>query len=108
MWWQWHITDSTGNSVVTPREQLTFSDDRFDWQTEIATGDGSAPIRLHWYEGDDVGPLLLESAVAGLERLEKDVGIELEGEVQFFIYGDTADMHDVLLYVPDWTGGDCI
>ena len=105
MWWQWQITDSAGNSIVTPREQLTFSDDRFDWQTEIAAGDGSAPIRLHWYEGDDVGPLLLDAAVAGLERLEKDVGIELQGEVQFFIYGDTADMREALLYVPDWTGG---
>ena len=105
MWWQWHITDSAGNSIVTPKEQLTFSDDRFDWQTEIAGGDDSAPIRLHWYEGDDVGPILLEAAVAGLERLEKDVGIELQGEVQFFIYGDTADMREALLYVPDWTGG---
>jgi hypothetical protein len=105
MWWQWHITDNAGNLLSTPREQLTFSDDRFDWRTEIASDDGSAPIRLNWDQGDQVGPVLLEAAVAGLERLEQDVGIKLQGEVQFFIYGDTADMREALLYVPDWSGG---
>lgn len=105
MWWQWHITDSAGHTIITPKEQLTFSDDRFDWQNETATADGSAPIRLNWYEGDEVGPILLDAAVAGLERLEQDVGIELQGDVQFFIYGDTADMREALLYVPDWAGG---
>lgn len=106
MWWQWQITDDSGKPITTTKEQLTFSDDRFDWQTATTGGDGSsAPIRLHWYEGDDVGQILLDAAVAGLDRLEEDAGIELPGEVQFFIYGNTADMRDALLYVQDWAGG---
>jgi hypothetical protein len=106
MWWQWILIDAAGNITETPRQTLTFQDERFDWQTvEAQAGAASVPIRLHWYRGDAVGPLLLEAAVYGLERLEKDIGIEIDGEVEFFIYGDSADMRDALLYVQDWAGG---
>ncbi|NJN54928.1 MAG: hypothetical protein HC804_09330 [Anaerolineae bacterium] len=61
-------------------------------------------LQLHWYEGN-VGPGLLEAAVSGLERLESEMGIELQDEVNLFIYGDTADMRDAVLYIQDWAGG---
>jgi hypothetical protein len=106
MWWEWTITDRDGNNFVTEREELTFTDDRFDWQsiTSEETG-GSASIVLYWYEGDDVGPVLMEAAESGLERLEEDTGIELDGGVQIFVYEDPADMRGALLYVQDWAGG---
>jgi hypothetical protein len=106
MWWQWTLTDEAGNVTETPRQSLTFSDDRFEWQTlQTQAGESATPIQLHWYRGDDVGPILLDAAVAGLERLEQDVGIQLDGQVEFFIYGDAADMRQALLYVQDWAGG---
>jgi hypothetical protein len=106
MWWQWSLTDQAGNVTQTPRQELTFQDERFDWQTvETEAGVAGTPIRLHWYRGEEVGPRLLEAAVAGLERLEEDVGIQLDGDVEFFIYGDSADMRQALLYVQDWAGG---
>jgi hypothetical protein len=106
MWWQWELTDQAGNVTQTPRQQLTFEDDRFDWRTvETQAGVSATPIRLHWYRGYNVGPVLLDAAVAGLERLEQDVGIQLEGDVEFFIYGDSEDMRQALLYVQDWAGG---
>ncbi len=106
MWWQWVLTDQAGNVTQTPRQTLTFQDDRFDWRTvETQAGAASTPIRLHWYRGQDVGPRLLDAAVFGLERLEQDVGIQLDGDVEFFIYGDSADMRQALLYVQDWAGG---
>ena len=106
LWWEWTITDATGNTFTTPRQAMTFVDDRFDWRTVEAEGSGGlSHIRLHWYRGDDVGPLLLDAAVAGLERLEQDTGIVLEGDIQIFIYGDTEDMRQALLYTQEWVGG---
>ena len=72
LWWEWKLTDDQGQTYNTPRQSLTFTDDRFSWKTVSQDN-----ITLHWYAGEDVGPLLLESAVAGLTLLEDDLGIEL-------------------------------
>lgn len=105
MWWEWTVTDAAGNEFTTPRKSLTFEDARFDWRTIESGVGGTAPVRLSWYRGDEVGPLLLEAAGAALDRLQGDIGIKLLGQVQFFIYGSAADMRDALLYVQDWAGG---
>lgn len=100
LWWEWTVTDDQGQTYVTPRQNLTFSDDRFEWQT-IEEGD----VTLHWYAGEEVGPLLLEAAVDGLELLEQDMGIDLQEDVEFYIYGSSSDMQDAVLYIQDWAGG---
>ena len=100
VWWEWTYTDATGNEVTTPRKSVTLADDRFPWRT-VAAGD----IALNWYEGDDVGPVLLEAAVAGHDRLQNEMGIVWDGEVRFFIYGDPAAMREAMLYVQEWAGG---
>ncbi len=98
--WHWQIIDSQGNMTTTDEQSHTFVDDRFEWQTVSAPN-----IRLHWYEGDDVGPILLEAAVAGLDQLQNEMGITLDSEVQLFIYGESDDMRDAVLYIQDWAGG---
>jgi hypothetical protein len=99
LWWEWRLTDADGNQSTTPRQSYTFQDERFDWQSLSAEG-----VTLHWYR-DDVGPMLLEAAVAGLAQLEADMGISLQDEVQIYIYGSAADMRQAVLYVQDWAGG---
>ncbi|MAT98379.1 MAG: hypothetical protein CL608_14640 [Anaerolineaceae bacterium] len=98
--WQWQITDRSGNITTTDEQNHTFVDDRFDWQTVTAPN-----IRLHWYEGDEVGPILLDAAVAGLDQLQNEMGITLDSEVQIFIYEDSGDMRDAVLYIQEWAGG---
>ena len=100
LWWEWTLTDGSGNTFTTPRQTITLTDDRFDWRTVTAEN-----IRLNWYQGDDVGPLLLDAAVAGLHQLQEEMGIQLQTEVQFYIYGSSQDMRDAVLYVQDWAGG---
>lgn len=100
LWWEWTVTDEKGETFTTPRQSLTLSDDRFDWQT-VSQGD----VTLHWYAGEKVGPLLLEAAVDGLELLEQDMGIELQEDVEFYIYGSSEDMQEAVLYIQDWAGG---
>lgn len=100
LWWEWTLTDAAGNQITTPRQTVTLDDDRFPWHT-VQEG----AITINWYEGDDVGPALLEAAVAGLDRLQNEMGIAWEGEAHFFIYGDAAAMRRAMLYVQDWAGG---
>jgi hypothetical protein len=100
LWWQWTLTDNRGQTFTTSRQELTFTDDRFDWQT-VSAGD----ISVHWYEGAQVGPMLLEAAVSGLAVLEQDLGIEVQDDVAFYIYGSSDDMREAVLYIQDWAGG---
>jgi hypothetical protein len=100
VWWEWTLTDDAGNTFTTPRQTVTLTDDRFDWQSVTAEN-----IRLNWYQGDDVGPLLLDAAVAGLHQLQDEMGIQLQTEAQFYIYGSSQDMRDAVLYIQDWAGG---
>ncbi len=102
--WYWTITDTAGNTITTPEQQLIIEDERFDWRT-LDSKDPNTPIRLHWYEGDEVGAELLQAAESGLVRLQEDTGIKLGSDVEFFIYGNTADMREALLYVQEWAGG---
>ncbi|MCA9926994.1 MAG: hypothetical protein KC419_00900, partial [Anaerolineales bacterium] len=100
LWWEWTLIDANGNETVTPRRTITLMDDRFAWRQLEADG-----VHLYWYEGDAVGPLLLDAAVSGLDRLEAEMSIELQDDVQIFIYGSSEDMREALLYVQDWAGG---
>lgn len=100
LWWEWTWQDARGDTYSTPRQSVTLSDDRFEWRTVSEKG-----IVLNWYRGKEVGPLLLEAAVAGLERLQAEMGIELQDEVTFYIYGDAGDMRQAVLYVQEWAGG---
>lgn len=100
LWWQWTLTDANGSTFTTPRQTVKLTDARFDWQT-VSTDN----IHLHWYRGEDVGPLLLDAAAAGLDQLQTDMGIELQSDVQFYIYGSSQDMRDAVLYIQDWAGG---
>ena len=100
VWWEWTFTDAAGNRVTTPRQSVALTDDRFPWRT-VEAGD----IVLNWYEGEDVGPALLDAAVNGHERLQNEMGIAWEGDVEFFIYGDAAAMRQAMLYVQEWAGG---
>lgn len=99
LWWQWTLTGSDGAVYTTPRQTLTFADTRFNWRTV-----SSDNITLHWYEGE-VGPLLLDAAVAGLDQLQNEMGIDVTAPVQLYIYGDADDMRQAVLYIQDWAGG---
>lgn len=100
VWWEWTLIDANGNETAVPRQTLTIMDDRFEWRMLEDEG-----VHLYWYEGDLVGPLLLEAAVSGLVTLEAEMGIELQDDVQIFIYGDANEMREALLYVQGWAGG---
>jgi hypothetical protein len=100
IWWEWTVTDENDRQQTTPRQTITFADERFDWQL-VETDN----IRLYWYRGERVGPLLLAAAAEGLAILEADMGITLDSPVTIYIYDSSDNMRQALLYVQEWAGG---
>jgi hypothetical protein len=101
IWWRWHIVDDQGQEIVTNRKELVWLDDQHDWQT--VSGDD---INLHWYDGESsFGRELYESAVKSLADLATATGLRTDKPIDLYIYADTTDMRDAVLYEPGWTGG---
>ena len=101
IWWRWHIFDDQGKEIVTNRKETVWLDDQHDWQT--VSGDN---INLHWYDGGaSFGPELHQSAVKSLGDLAKATGLRTDTSIDLYIYANTNDMKDAMLYEPGWTGG---
>jgi len=101
VWWEWHVTDSSGAEAVSPRGQVTFLDDVHGWKSLQADG-----VNLHWYQGDDhFGQSLHDSAVQALAWLKQQAGLTSDSPVDLYIYGSTGDLRDAILYEPSWIGG---
>jgi hypothetical protein len=101
IWWRWRYIDESGLENVTNQKTITWLDDKFNWQ--IIT---SGLINLHWYSGDQAfAQDLLNAAVTGLARLQNDAGLQPDKPIHLYIYANTDDMKDAILYEPSWTGG---
>ena len=101
IWWRWRLTDQQGQETVTNRKETVWLDDQHEWQT--ASGGN---INLHWYDGKAAfGDELHQSAVKSLEDLAEVTGLRTAKPIDLYIYGNTDDMRDAVLYEPGWTGG---
>ncbi len=101
LWWRWRYTDENGAESISEKKTLTWLDSNHNWQTVT-----SGPINLHWYSGDQAfADDLLDAAVAGLARLQNDAGLQPDKPIHLYIYANTDDMKDAILYEPSWTGG---
>lgn len=84
----WRLEDEAGHAVTSDPQTFTYLDGRFDWQ-EVSAG----LITLHFYDLREADARrLLDSAVAALERLERDVGVTLNRSVHIWAYKTSADM----------------
>ncbi|HET9910532.1 MAG TPA: peptidase MA family metallohydrolase [Anaerolineales bacterium] len=102
LWWQWRITDATGNETVTDKATAVWLDDNHTWQT-MQNGDY---LQLHWYEGDQTFATdLANAAYEGLVFNETQSGLKADAPIDLYIYADTYDLQEAILYEPSWTGG---
>jgi hypothetical protein len=63
-------------------------------------------IRLHWYEGDQAFAAdLAKAAYDGLVFNETQSGLKADAPIDLYIYADTNDLQEAILYEPSWTGG---
>ena len=101
IWWRWRVTVEGGGETVSPQQTVTWLDDQHDWQV-ISGGN----INLHWYRGNQAfGDELHANAVDALDRLAQEVGIRPSQPVDLYIYANTQDMQDAILYESSWAGG---
>lgn len=101
IWWQWHIIDERGFELRTDREWIVWLDDIHAWQTLEREN-----IFLHWYAGDEVfARTLLNAAERAQQLLAEDIGTRPEGEVHLYIYANSEDMREAILFEAGWTGG---
>ncbi len=102
LWWRWRITDLNGQESVTERQTATWIDDTHNWKT-MQNGDF---VRLHWYEGDQAFASDLAIAAAeGLKFNETQSGLKADAPIDIYVYADTNDLKEAILYEPSWTGG---
>ena len=101
IWWRWRSTDSTGQETVSSEQTVTWLDSQHNWKS--ITDDH---LRLHWYSGDNAfAQDLLTTATDGLARLKNDTGLAPDQPIDLYIYANTFDMREAILYEPGWTGG---
>jgi hypothetical protein len=101
LWWRWHVVDENGIELRTDKQWLTWIDNVHPWDV-VSSGN----VYLHWYRGDrSFANQLLDAAVDAQELLADDIGTHLSREVHLYIYADTADMREAILFEPGWTGG---
>ena len=101
IWWRWRYSDANNIEYVTERQTVTWLDAKHDWQTLT-----SGLLNLHWYYGDQTfAQELLNAAENGLARLQDDAGLQVANPINLYIYANTYDMQEAILYEPSWTGG---
>jgi hypothetical protein len=101
LWWRWRVTDANGIETVSETKSATWLDDVHTWKTL-----NERNINFHWYRGDNTfAQDLMTAAQSGLEFNRTQSGLTSDEPIDLYIYADTSDMQDAMLYEPSWTGG---
>ena len=101
IWWRWRYTDESGNETVSDQKTITWLDSEHNWKTIKKD-----KLNLHWYSGNqEFAQELLNAAQSGLDFNHTKSGLTAEAPIDIYIFADTNDMKDAILYEPSWTGG---
>ena len=99
VWWRWRVVDDLGQEFLSPKKEVIYNDDRFDWHMH-----SSDNITFNWYAGgSDFGRRLAESVSDGLANLR--LGRDLTAPAQAFVYESSEDLRGAVLFPQSWTGG---
>jgi hypothetical protein len=101
VWWEWEVRDTASNSLTTERQTRHITDDRYTWQQL-----SRANLIVRWVRGDNAfGRYLLDTSEQSLNRIAVETGLKLTDPIQVFVYPSAEDIKDMILYLPEWTGG---
>ena len=86
------VTFADGTVSRGPDVQVTYVDDRFQWQT--LTG---KIVRLHWYNGDNAfAQQALQIGEQGIAKAASFLGYTETEPVDFYVYADQTPFYDAL------------
>lgn len=91
-----------GGTLESESFDFLYADTRFAWHTRERD-----PFRLHWYEGDEAfAQAALDSAAAGLERIEAVLEVQNREPVDIYLYSSLTD-YQIASGLPGqtWAGG---
>jgi hypothetical protein len=101
VWWRWVIEDSSGETLVTPRQELHFTDETYRWQNL-----SSDSLSLFWYDGsEEFAQTLFDAGEESLERSRQATGVDVERQIQVYVYASSSEMQSATLFAADWSGG---
>lgn len=101
IWWRWHYTDENGKETVSDQQTIAWLDSEHNWKTVKKD-----KLNLHWYSGNQsFAQELLDAAQSGLDFNRTKSGLVAEAPIDLYIFADTNDLKDAILYEPSWTGG---
>ncbi len=100
VFWEWHITDSAGGAFTTPRQTVTWEDPRFSWRQWP-----SANLDIFYLNQTSA---LMKDLTSGLEsnlsRIKLKVQIPPERKPRIYVYNDSRDVRNAILFTQEWTG----
>ena len=101
VWWRWKLHAAGGEEQTTPDQSLLIEDTQHTWRETTA-----GPLHLHWYMGStSFAQTLIDAGQTALGTIHQAMGVEYEGDIRLYIYGDPAEMQSATLFAPDWSGG---
>lgn len=101
IWWRWHYTDENGKETVSDQQTIAWLDSEHNWKTVKKD-----KLNLHWYSGNQsFAQELLDAAQSGLDFNRTKSGLVAEAPIDLYIFANTNDLKDAILYEPSWTGG---
>lgn len=101
VWWRWNVSDSAGKNIVTPKQTLRFEDESITWQT-LETDD----LLLYWHSGStSFAQALMDAGVIALEDLREATGVDIDEQIEIYIYASSEELHSATLFAPAWSGG---
>jgi hypothetical protein len=88
----WQATDSAGHSLKTEPSDYVYLDDRFDFQS-LNKPIGKGSVTVYWYGApQSYGQKRLDVVVAAIQKLETQIGVELQTNANIFLYRTREDM----------------
>ncbi len=101
VYWQWEVSDASGNTVLTEEQSYQVNDTRHTWN--LLT---SGQVNLQWYQGSSTfGQSLLSIAVKSLDRMANNAGVRPSGQIWITIYPTAAELLEVDIHASEWAGG---
>lgn len=101
VWWQWEITDLSGENYTLPKKTIVVQDQRHSW--ESVTRDN---VTVQWYLGEEYfGQKLLTIATESLDWMESEMSLQFSEPIHITVYPSDEDVREALLVTMEWTGG---
>ena len=104
----WTLFDAAGGTTDTAVKTFKLLDERYSWQTLTDSENG---VSVHWYAvrfqegGSPFGRRLLETSSKALDRLEREIGVNLDRPADIWVYSTQEELASALFeFNPEWIG----